>query len=110
MNNTISEILFNTSLKNKSKKDKITDIKNSCEEALKYLSGEYRFCPYCKEFYRKKSFEFVTRTREENVCVYEDIINSGGNEYEKQMVTRNYRICPKDHWLEVTDILDELDS
>ena len=106
MEEIIEKLLLSNKNDNK-KREEINKIKSSCEEALKYLSGEYKYCPQCREYYRKKSFEFVTRTKEENVCVYEDIINSGGNEYEKQMVTRNYRVCPKDHWIEVKDILED---
>lgn len=106
MEKPVSEILFDRNLASKDKKEKIEKIKNSCDEALQYLSGEYKFCPQCKDYYRKKSFEFITETKEEKVCVYRDIINSGGDEYENQMVTRNYYICPKNHRIE-TNILKD---
>ena len=106
MEKLISEILFDTRTTVKNKKETIEKIKNSCDEALQYLSGEYKFCPHCKDFYRKKSFELISETKKEKVCVYEDIINSGGNEYEDQMVTRTYYICPKNHRIETNLLKD----
>ena len=100
----ISDILFSTTLKREEKQAQIKKIVNAGSEALEYLNGNYRFCPQCKDFYRKQSFEFVEETKDEQVCVYDDPINSGGNEYETKPVTRQYHICPKNHRIEIQNI------
>lgn len=59
--------------------------------------GKLEYCEKCKEFYNSKSFFTESETRNERICIYEDPINSGGNEYDNGQVEYRYRVCPKNH-------------
>ena len=65
------------------------------------LSGKYEKCPKCNDYYLTRSYICETEIQEAKICVYRDIINSGGNEYEDGYVDITYRICPKNHRFEV---------
>lgn len=42
-----------------------------------------------------------TEVKQIEVCVYQDYINSGNNEYEKRYIDVTYSICPKGHRHEI---------
>lgn len=75
------------------------------EELIRTLSSTlskkikvgYRYCKKCGNYYREKAWDTCYETNTENICVYEDPINSGGNNYEESVVTRKYSICPMGH-------------
>lgn len=96
MRKEISDILKS----NLSKEEKYLRINRLLEEdriGLDILSGKMKYCPDCDDYYIAKSFLTETTTRESQICVYEDWINSGGNEYADGFVDTVYEICPKGH-------------
>lgn len=101
MNNIIKDIIN----KNCSKEEKNKALNLLCDEiemAKGILSGKYKYCPDCDDYYLAKSYLAEIETKETNICVYQDPINSGGNEYERGYVDITYSICPKGHKHEVT--------
>ena len=65
------------------------------------LSGKFIYCKDCNDYYLAKSFFTESETQKAKICVYKDIINSGGNEYKDGFVDITYRICPKGHRHEI---------
>lgn len=61
------------------------------------LSGKYKYCPNCDDYYLTESYLTDTDTKSSRICIYEDPINSGGNEYVDGFVDITYSICPKGH-------------
>lgn len=80
-----------------SKKKALLSLKTDIEIAEKILEGEMAYCEDCEDYYLTKSFFITQETTKEQVCIYDDPINSGGNEYEMKNVTRQYKVCPKGH-------------
>lgn len=76
----------------------IKTLSDSLSEEIKI---GYRYCKKCGNYYREKAWDTCSETKTENVCVYEDPINSGGNDYEERDVTRHYSICPMGHKEEI---------
>ena len=100
MNSVIKSIID----KNCSKEEKNKALDLLCDEieiAKGILSGKYKYCSKCDDYYLAKSFFTESETKETNICVYKDIINSGGNEYARGYVDITYSICPKGHKHEV---------
>lgn len=93
----ISEILYNSSLSNSSKKKELQQLQNEVERALEYLYGGWTFCKECKEYYRSESFFVEQETKVEKVCTYSSPINSGSDEYEEKAIKYTYTVCPKGH-------------
>lgn len=96
MNQEIANILNN----NKSKEEQLkalTKIENDIYFAKEVVNGIYTYCPECNDFYLTKSFFYENTSGEEKVCIHEDPINSGGNEYATKFVRIKYRVCPKGH-------------
>ena len=65
------------------------------------LSGKFKYCPECDDYYLAKSYLSDTETKPTRICIYEDPINSGGNDYADGFVDITYSICPKGHRREV---------
>lgn len=61
------------------------------------INGRLIYCTACKDYYLTKSFFSKKETIPTKICIYEDPINSGGNEYVDGYVDILYRICPKGH-------------
>ena len=55
------------------------------------------YCEECEDYYLPKSFFIEKETKPTKICIYEDPINSGGNDYVDGYVDITYRICPKGH-------------
>lgn len=88
-----------------SKEDKNKELDLLLEDitiAKGILSGRYKYCPKCDDYYLSKSYLSETETKDTKICVYRDIINSGGNEYEDGYLDITYSICPKGHRYEVS--------
>ena len=101
MNNIIKDIINKNC--SKEEKNKALDLlSDEIEMAKGILSGRYKYCPDCDDYYLAKSYLTETETRETQICVYQDIINSGGNEYADGFVDIIYSICPKGHKHEVS--------
>lgn len=96
MNKVIEDIINSNSTKEY--KIKALDLlSDQIEMARGILSGKFLYCPDCNDYYLAKSFFTETETKETQICVYEDWINSGGNEYEDGFLDITYRVCPKGH-------------
>lgn len=74
---------------------------NSLEDDIKIakgiLSGEFKYCKDCDDYYLAKSYLEEVESTLGKICVYEDPINSGGNEYVDGIIDITYSICPKGH-------------
>lgn len=96
MNKIISDIINS----NRSKDDKEMDLDSLLEDincAKDILSGKYKYCSDCNDYYLSKSFFEETEMKQEKICTYSDPINSGGDEYRDGVVMYTYLICPKGH-------------
>lgn len=101
MNSLIKDIVN----KDCSKEDKNKELDLILEDisiAKGILYGKYKRCPKCDDYYLTRSYLSETETKETQICVYRDIINSGGNEYEDGYLDITYSICPKGHRYEVS--------
>ena len=61
------------------------------------INGELTYCEECKDYYLAKSFFSEKETISTKICVYEDPINSGGNDYVDGYADITYSVCPKGH-------------
>ena len=101
MNDFIKNIIINTKLTVADRNKELDKLAKDIEEAKEFLSGKYAYCTDCDDFYLYKSFFTETETKESRICVYEDFINSGGNEYVDGYVDILYKVCPKGHKHEI---------
>ena len=96
MNAVIKDIIYRKC----DKEDKIkalNKLRDDIDVAMNVLSGEYKYCEVCDDYYLAKSFLCETKNEYETVCTYSDPINSGGNEYGRKLFRNVYAICPKGH-------------
>ena len=101
MNNIVKDIINKNC--SKEEKNKVLDLlRDEIEMAKEILSGKYKYCPDCDDYYLAKSYLTENETRETDICIYQDPINSGGNEYARGYVDITYSICPKGHKHEVS--------
>ena len=70
--------------------------------AIGILSGKFQYCQDCDDYYLAKSFLSDSETKNARICIYQDPINSGGNDYADGYVDIKYSICPKGHKHEVS--------
>ena len=49
--------------------------------AIGILSGKFQYCQDCDDYYLAKSFLSDSETKNARICIYQDPINSGGNDY-----------------------------
>lgn len=61
------------------------------------INGKLTYCKECEDYYLTKSFFSEKETIPTKICVYEDPINSGGNDYVDGYVDILYSVCPKGH-------------
>lgn len=61
------------------------------------INGKLTYCEECKDYYFTKSFFSEKETVPTKICVYEDPINSGGNDYVDGYADILYSVCPKGH-------------
>lgn len=98
----IEEIFNDNNLTISEKLNKLDDLKKVYEELIKQsketLIKDYRYCPKCKDYYKKTAWEngvrLVTRQRCKNP------LTSGYlDDYEYEQVTEKetYYECPKGH-------------
>jgi hypothetical protein len=101
MNNVIKSIIDKNC--SKEEKNKALDLlRDEIEMAKGILSGKYKHCPDCDDYYLAKSYLTESETIETQICVYRGIINSGENEYADGYVDIAYSIWPKGHKHEVS--------
>lgn len=79
------------------KLDEIKEIEKDLKLVKDIVCGKYTYCNECNDYYLSKSFLKDVKTKGCKICVYEDPINSGGNDYVKGTLRLTYRICPKGH-------------
>lgn len=100
--NSLIKNIFSQNI-TKEEKNKALDL--LCEEiemAREILSGKFQYCPDCDDYYLPRSYLQETETEETKICIYEDPINSGGNDYVDGFLDITYRICPKGHKHEIS--------
>ena len=93
----IEDILYNEKLTREDKCLKIRDIQQEAEKALGILEGNWVYCNVCKDYYKTRSFYDETLTEDIQIKIYDDPINSGGNEYVSGTRHTTYIVCPKGH-------------
>lgn len=96
MNKVIHEIM-NSNCTKEDKVKALNILTEQIEVAKGILSDKYIYCKDCNDFYLAKSFFEEKETTEAKICVYQDYINSGGNEHADGYIDITYRICPKGH-------------
>lgn len=96
MHNVVKDIL-KQKVKIPTKERELQSLKEDIEIAEKILSGEFIYCENCDDYFLSKSFFTEEETKEEEICIYNDPINSSGNEYKNGKVKYIYKICPKGH-------------
>lgn len=101
MNKIIKDILSDDSKNVEEKQKELNCLLTEIKTAKERLEN-YKYCPLCDEFYLIKSFFTETESHEKDICVYQDPINSGGNEYAKGIETITYEFCPKGHKTEIS--------
>ena len=94
--------IVNSGLTTEEKEKALDVLEGQISLAKDIVSGKYRYCPKCDDYYLTKCFLYGNKTEEANICVYSDPINSGGNEYERGFVDIEYHVCPKGHELEIS--------
>lgn len=100
MNSIISDIIDRNCAKEE--KEKALDLLiEEIEMAKGILSGKYQHCDICNDYYLTKSFWRETKTKRCLICVYQDPINSGGNEYRDGYIDVTHEFCPKGHKREI---------
>lgn len=97
MNSTIINIIKNKHSSIEAKEKELLELEKDIDVAKKILSGEYKYCELCDDYYLSKSFISLSEGKEEQICTYIDPINSVRNTYENGMATYKYLICPKGH-------------
>lgn len=99
--NKFIKVIINKKCSDKQKKSELDKLSEDIEMAKGILSGKFQYCPDCDDYYLTKSFLQETETHNSRICVWEDPINSGGNEYEDGFIDITYSICPRGHKYEV---------
>ncbi len=100
MNKSIKDII-NKKCSDKQKINELDKLSDEIEMAKGILSGKFQYCPDCDDYYLTKSFLHDSETKNAKICIYQDPINSGGNDYADGYVEITYNICPKGHKHEI---------
>lgn len=101
MNKLIQNII-SKNCKNEEKYKELESLEDEIKIAKGILSGKFKYCPKCDDYYLAKSFLTDEETKNAKICIYNDPINSGGNEYADGYVDIKYSVCPKNHKIEVS--------
>lgn len=101
MNKFIKDII-NKPCSDKQKKKELDKLIDEIEVAKGILSGKFRYCQDCDDYYLTKSFFSDLKTMNARICTYRDLINSDDNDYADGYVDITYSICPKGHKHEVS--------
>lgn len=100
MNNLIKSILMKP-CETEEKLQLLDSMLDEIDMAKGIISGKYKYCPECDDYYLTKSFINDIETKKTKICIYEDPINSGGNDYTDGFVDITYETCPKGHKHEI---------
>lgn len=100
MNKLIKNIIDKT-CSDEQKKKELDKLNDEIKMAKDIISGKFQYCPYCNDYYLTKSYLTDKESKNVKICIYEDPINSGGNDYADGIVDITYGICPKGHKYEI---------
>lgn len=100
MNKVIKNIVTGNGTE-QSKLEELSSLERDINIAKNILTGKYNYCKECDDYYLAKSFITEHETKETKICIYEDPINSGGNDYVDGYVDITYLVCPKGHKHEI---------
>ena len=100
MDKIIKDIIISR-VTNQEKKEQLNNLLNDINIAKDILSGKLKYCKECDDYYLSKSFLTEHETVPTQICIYEDPINSGGNDYVDGYADITYSICPKGHKHEI---------
>lgn len=100
MNKVVQDILKSYHTKDAQLKA-LSELADDINFAKNVIDGTYKYCKECDDYYLTKSFLHDSEKRESRICVYENYINSGGNEYVDGYIHIKYEICPKGHKREI---------
>lgn len=100
MDKIIKDIIVSRAT-NQEKKEQLDNLLNDINIAKDILSGRLTYCKECDDYYLSKSFLTEHETKPTRICIYEDPINSGGNDYVDGYADITYSICPKGHKHEI---------
>lgn len=97
MNLMIKTIVQNNTLTKEQKLNKLNILERDIFIAKEILSDKFAYCEECDDYYLTPSFIKTEETKEEDICIFSDPINSSGNEYKKGLIKYTYLTCPKGH-------------
>lgn len=100
--NSLIKNIFSQNITKEEKNKALDLLSEEIEMAREILSGKFLYCPDCDDSYLLRSYLQETETEETKICIYEDPINSGGNDYVDGFLDITYRICPKGHKHEIS--------
>ena len=100
MDKIIKDIIISR-MTNQDKKERLDNLLNDINIAKDILSGRLTYCKECDDYYLSKSFLSEHETKPTRICIYEDPINSGGDDYVNGYADITYSICPKGHKHEI---------
>lgn len=100
MNKIIRDII-DKKCSDKQKKNELDKLSEDIKMALGILSGKFKYCPECDDYYLTRSYLTDKESKNVRICIYEDPINSGGNDYADGIADITYSTCPKGHRHEV---------
>jgi hypothetical protein len=103
MDSTIKTIL-NAQMKKERKLYALNELSKDIEFAKDVISGKYKYCKECDDYYLAHSFIVESRYKNSKILTYADPINSGGNEYRNALMYTVTETCPKGH---VVNIYEE---
>lgn len=91
MDNIIKNIIVSRAT-NQEKKEQLDNLLNDINIARDILSGRLTYCKECDDYYLSKSFLEEHETKPARICIYEDPINSGGDDYVNGYADITYSI------------------
>lgn len=100
MNKIIKDII-NKNCSDKEKNKELDKLNDEIEMAKGILNGKFQYCPECDDYYLTRSYLTDRETKNAKICIYQDPINSGGNDYSDGFVDITYSTCPKGHKHEI---------
>ena len=107
MNQVIKNILERKCTQQE-KEQALMEIEKDIEMARKVISGFFRYCPQCGDYYLADSFLKSNTSEPTKMLTYEDPINSGGNEYCDGIKYVKQLICPKGHRLDISETVKKV--
>ena len=81
--------------RNSEKLEVLKQYEDDIKTAKDIINGKLTYCEECKDYYLTKSFFPEKETIPTKICVYEDPINSGGNDYVDGYTDILYSVCLK---------------